>query len=310
MASRFLATAPNALRRATTKSSTDYVSPRLFAVLAITLAVIGPEWTNVSARQRASNPPDALRQMADTERAFAARAAVVNWKQAFLEYFADSAVGFDATGPGLAKDQIRALPDPPKDAQLLWEPRFGDIAASGDLGWLTGPSTSINPTRDKGQPRHGNYASVWKRQTDGTFKVVMDVGVNLPGPARFASGFTRAPQAGRFSGAATDAQATLADADRALSRAATSSQANAYRGRLAPAARLHRHDVMPRVGEQEILAWLAMQPASPTAEHRYAEAARSGDLGYTWGRLGMGYYVRVWSRAADGSWKVALDVVQ
>jgi ketosteroid isomerase-like protein len=281
------------------------------ALLAITLAVIGPGWTHVSAGQRNSNPQDALRQMADTERAFAARAAVVNWKQAFLEYFADSAVGFDATGPGLAKDQIRALPEPPKDAQLLWEPRFGDIAASGDLGWLTGPSTSINPARDKGQPRHGNYASVWKRQADGTFKVVMDVGVNLPGPASFAPGFTRAPQAKRYSGAAADAQTTLADADRALlSRAAASSQADAYRGRLAPGARLHRHDMMPRVGEREILAWLATQPASPAAEHRYAEAAKSGDLGYTWGRYGMGYYVRVWSRAADGSWRVALDVLQ
>ena len=272
--------------------------------------MIGPEWTDVSARQRNSSSPDVLRQMAETERAFAARAAVVNWKQAFLEYFADSAVGFDATGPGLAKDQIRALPDPPKDAQLLWEPRFGDIAASGDLGWLTGPSTSINPARDKGQPRHGNYASVWKRQADGTFKVVMDVGVNLPAAARFAPGLTRAAQAGRYSGAATDAQATLADADRTLSRAAASSQADAYRGRLAPGARLHRHDMMPRVGEQEILAWLATQPPSPASEHRYAEAARSGDLGYTWGRHGMGYYVRVWSRAADGSWKVALDVLQ
>jgi ketosteroid isomerase-like protein len=248
--------------------------------------------------------------MADTERAFAARAAVVGWKQAFLEYFADSAVGFDATGPGLARDQIRAQPDPPKDVQLLWEPRYGDIAASGDLGWLTGPSTSINPTRDKGQPRHGNYASVWKRQVDGRFKVVMDVGVNLPGPAPFPAGFTRAPRAGRYSGGGSNAQTTLADADRALSRAATSNQASAYRGRLAPGARLHRHDVMPRVGEDEILKWLTTQPAAAAAEHRYAEAARSGDLGFTWGRQGKGYYVRVWTRGADSTWKVALDVLQ
>ena len=193
---------------------------------------------------------------------------------------------------------------------MLWEPRYGDIAASGDLGWLTGPSTSINPARDKGQPRHGNYASVWKRQADGTFKVVMDVGVNLPEPARFAAGFTRVPQAGRYSGGVTNAQMTLGDADRALSRAATSNQASAYRGRLAPGARLHRHDVMPRVGEDEILKWLSAQPAAPAAEHRYAEVARSGDLGYTWGRHGMGYYVRVWTRAADSTWKVALDVLQ
>ncbi len=220
--------------------------PRLLALLAVTFAALGPAWSGLSASQRNPNPPDALRQMADAERAFAARAGVVGWKQAFLEYFADSAVGFDATGPGLAKDQIRTLPDPAKDVQLLWEPRYGDIAASGELGWLTGPSTSINPARDKGQPRYGNYASVWKRQADGTFKVVMDVGVNLPAAAPFATGFTRAPQAGRYIGATTNAQATLAEADSALPRAATANQASAYRGRLAPGARVHRHNLMPR----------------------------------------------------------------
>jgi ketosteroid isomerase-like protein len=253
-------------------------------------------------------PP--LQQMGDAERAFAARARVAGWKQAFLEYFADTAVGFDGTGAGLAKDQIRSLPDPPKDAQLLWEPRFGDIAASGELGWLTGPSTSINPSRDKGVPRHGNYASVWKRQADGSFKVVMDVGVNQQEAVRFAPGFTRAPQDGRFTGDGANASATLAEADRALTRAAATNLANAYRGRLAAGARLHRHDVTPRVGERDILAWFATQPPAPAGQHRFAEAARSGDLGYTWGRLGMGFYVRVWTRAADGAWKVALDVVQ
>ena len=38
-----------------------------------------------------AQPAPALQQMADAERAFAARATVVGWKQAFLEYFADSA---------------------------------------------------------------------------------------------------------------------------------------------------------------------------------------------------------------------------
>src|SRR5262245_23960749 len=111
MANQFRATPPNSLRPAVTRSSGASFLPRLLLVLAIALTAIGPEWTNVWALQRTPNPPDALRQMADTERAFAARAGVVSWKQAFLEYFADSATGFDATGPGLAKDQIRALPD-------------------------------------------------------------------------------------------------------------------------------------------------------------------------------------------------------
>jgi ketosteroid isomerase-like protein len=253
---------------------------------------------------------DALKRMADTERAFAARERVVGWKQAFLEYFADEAVGFDGTTSVKAKDQIRQAPDPSKDAQLLWEPRYGDIAASGDLGWLTGPSTSVNPARDKGAPRHGNYASVWKRQGDGSFKVILDVGVNTPAPPPFAPGFTRARQARRYAGGAGGAHAALAAADAMLARATTSNQADAYRGRLAPGARLHRGDVLPMTGDAAILTYLAAQPAHTASEHRYAETSQAGDLGYTWGSWDKGFYVRVWTRNEAGEWKLVLDVLQ
>jgi hypothetical protein len=59
-----------------------------------------------------------------------------------------------------------------------------------------------------------------------------------------------------------------------------------------------------------VLAWLASEPPAPAGVPRFAEAAKSGDLGYTWGRLGTGFYVRVWTRGADAAWRVALDVVQ
>jgi len=261
----------------------------------------------------------ALTQMADTERAFATRATVVGWKQAFLEYFAEDAVGFDGERAGSARDQIRQIPDPPKDAQLLWEPRYGDIAASGELGWLTGPSTSINPARNNGAPRHGNYASVWKRQADGTFKVVIDVGINTPEPVVFARGFTRAPASDRYTGSpGASARESLAAADAALTKATLRNQAEAYRNHLAAGARLHRFNVMPLTTATAILDWLKQQPPFTEGTPGYAEAARSGDMGYTWGRYAVkgsteaerGFYVRVWTRQRDGAWKLALDVLQ
>ena len=260
--------------------------------------------------------------MVDTERAFAARAKVVGWKQAFLEYFADSAIGFDGDEAGSARDQIRTLPDPPKDMQLLWEPRHGDAAASGELGYLTGPSTSINPAQNNGAPRHGSYASVWKRQADGRYKVVIDVGVTTPAPAPFAPGFTRPPQGPRHAGNDTleTAAGSLREADAALTTAALGNRAAGYRGLLAEGARLHYPNVLPVVGETAILSWLGTQPSLSAGETRYAEAARSADLGYTWGSYAApaagndpaqkGFYTRVWTRGRDGVWKVALDVLQ
>jgi len=274
-----------------------------------------------ASRQTTDILPLPLTQMVETERAFAARARVAGWKQAFLEYFADAAVGFDGDA-GPAKDQIRGNPDPPRDLQLLWEPRYGDIAASGDLGYLTGPVTTINPARNGGMPRYSTYASVWKQQPDGVFRVVMDVGITTPDAVPFAPGFTRAPFADRYTGTDTADAATrsLSSADAALTKAATSSQADAYRGRIADRGRIHRPDVMPLIGESAGLAWLRTQPSYASGATRYAEVARLRDLGYTWGSYALpqsgagpaarGFYTRVWVRSRDGSWRVALDVLQ
>jgi ketosteroid isomerase-like protein len=263
--------------------------------------------------------PQALQQMVDAERAFAARALVIGWKASFLEYFANDAVGFDSGQVGLARDQIRANPDPPKDHQLIWEPRYGDVAASGELGYLTGPSRSILPSRNNGRPRHSVYSSVWKRQRDGTFKVVLDVGVETPAPAPFAAGFTRAPSANRFSGDYDDTTPPLATADGVLNSALRTGQAAAYKGRLSPGARFHRPGIIPVTGERNVSRWLASQPVYASADSRYSEAARSGDLGYTWGAYSIGprqkptqqgFYVRVWERERNGQWQIALDILQ
>jgi ketosteroid isomerase-like protein len=269
--------------------------------------------------QPAAELPHALQQMVSTERDFAARALVIGWKQSFLEYFANDAVGFASGQAGLARDQIRSNPDPPKDHQLIWAPRYGDIAASGELGYLTGPSQSILPSRNNGRPRHSVYTSVWKRQRDGTFKVVLDVGVDTPGAPPFAAGFTRAAIANRFSGDYDDTTPPLATADGVLNSGLRTGQAAAYKGRLSPGARFHRRGIMPVTGERNVTRWLSSQPSYSSADSRYSEAARSGDLGYTWGAYTIGprqkpaqqgFYVRVWERERNGQWKIALDILQ
>jgi ketosteroid isomerase-like protein len=275
--------------------------------------------------------PESLTQMIEAERAFAARALVIGWKDAFLEYFAPTAVGFAEGKPGLAREQLAKNPDPPKDLQLIWEPRYGDVAASGELGYLTGPVRNVRSSRDGGKPRFSNYASVWKRQKDGSFKVVMDVGINTPSAVPFAAGFTRAPHKNRFTGDYDDTTPPLKTADEVLNSALKTSQLRAYRPLLAEGVRFHRHNQLPIVGTQAATKWLASQRAVSSADSRFSEAARSGDLGYTWGtytiapartvtargrgqpqtvNVQVGFYVRVWVRERSGQWKVALDVLQ
>jgi ketosteroid isomerase-like protein len=261
----------------------------------------------------------ALNEMVQTERRFAARAIAVGWKQAFLEYFADDAVGFDADRVVAAKELFRRQPDPAKSSTLMWEPRYGDIASSGDLGYLTGPVRRVAAGENGSQVRHSVYASVWKRQPDGAFNVIIDMGVPTPGPVPFADGFVRARRADVWTGRSTrDAYVqSLRDTDAALTNAARSGQADAYRGHLAESARFHRAEQMPVVGVDAILLWLQKQPAYASGSSRFADASASGDLGYTYGRYALrdnrgsaGFYVRVWTRGRDGVWRVALDVLQ
>jgi ketosteroid isomerase-like protein len=262
--------------------------------------------------------PAALRAMADTELEFAAAAKVKGVRDAFLEFFTDDAIAFDPK-PTSAKDRLRARPNQPFSVQeLTWEPRTGDVAGSGELGWLTGPTTFINHAGDK-VPRYGNYLSVWRKQPDGRWRVFIDVGANLPSAAPFPPGFTRFPFEDRYTGDDRHEMSTtsLGAADRELNnRIAVNGAAAAFRERMRPAARLHRHGMLPLTDRNSIVTWFEQNVPAMHAVHGQAEAAAAGDFGYTYGtfevttaKLQKGAYVRLWTRDRSGRWFVVVDAI-
>jgi ketosteroid isomerase-like protein len=284
---------------------------RTTAIAALALLLIGAADAPI---------PPALSAMVETERAFAKRAAEVGVRDSFLEFFADDAIRF-AEAPGPAKPFFRALgSQPPSHVELTWAPRFGDVAASGELGYLTGPATRLVHGDSPRPPASICYFSIWKKQPDGSFKVFIDQGISTPEPVTFPAGFTRAAAADRFTGSAGDGRATLERADRALmTNAAATPLADVYKRVLAGDGRVYRDGVMPMVGDAAV-RWLASSAdRRMTGESLNAEAARSGDLGYTYGRYTLtpsdpagdperGHYVRVWTRTRSGQWKLALEV--
>lgn len=284
--------------------------PFLILTLLATLAAL--------SSQPAPEPlPPALLAMAEAERRFSARAAETTPREAFIEFFADEAVSFQPD-PGPARERLRLQPPPPPGLPAFqWEPRTGDVSASGDLGYLTGPVRY--PQRDGGV-RHGCYFSVWKKQADGAFKVILDVGIQPPGEVPFAPGFVRAPAraALRPAETPTTADASLRAADEALGRAlATRGAAAAFEQAMHPFGRLHRNGALPLTSREAAVAWLAAHVSAMTSTPVKAESATAGDLGYTWGSVRVtavdgtvtdGYYVRLWTRGADGRWHLAADI--
>jgi hypothetical protein len=292
--------------------------------LALGLAAAGlPLAGGVAPRVLQAHGPgaDAMTELADAERAFARETAKVGIRAGFLAWFARDSIGFQPA-LGNAWNQISSRPAPPNPTAVLleWEPRTGDVAASGDLGWLTGPSTFTLPD---GTHRYGNYLSVWKKTPEG-WRVHIDVGANAPSPVDFAPGFVRMPASaeGRWTGSETLwVQSPIqAESKAALSKAEATANASGFVPLLAEQARYHRPGSLPLVGRAAIAADADAHPVTATRTSLAVEQARSLDLGYSYGRYELkpsggtgaaetGFYVRVWRRDASG-WKIVAQVNQ
>lgn len=253
-----------------------------------------------------------MTSLVETERAFARMSVAQGRRAAFLAFFADDALFFTPE-PANAPQRIRAWPAA-GPFNLDWEPRFGDVAEAGDLGYTTGPFVRTSSDAGARVVGTGWYFTVWKLQPGGTWKVLIDTGITSPpaGPLRPAS-FEMAP-ADRTP--ARPARISLAAADRALCEAiASSGWADALSAAGNEATRLYRDGLAPLKGTAAIRAGVATSAGRVLCEPLKDGTARSGDLGYAYGRYitgplpaDAGTYVRVWKHLA-GEWKLAIDLL-
>lgn len=253
--------------------------------------------------------PQALPRMVASEKAFAAATAELGVRDGFLAFFADDAVQIQRTDASVtlikARDALAAQPLPrlPIPNQLLWEPFTGQVSSDGTIGWLTGAYVRFNQAQ-KEPVGQGAYFSVWKRQSNGTWRVWLDEGIQLPQIWQGASPFRAAPEPDE--GTAGTANEAVADVERAVL-----ADRAAWQARLSTAVRLHRNGAMPIVGREAVTASAVNQPRVPcTVLH--TELAASGDLAIVIGgceRAGKPHasYVRVWKRHVTGRWRIVFQ---
>jgi ketosteroid isomerase-like protein len=265
--------------------------------------------------------PAAQEALVATERAFARLSVERGVRASFIEYFADDGIGFNPH-PYKVKETLsnRPAPSTPPPVVLNWAPIVGGISQAGDLGWNTGPTVFEDKSPEKRPTRHGMFFSVWKKQPNGNWRVVLDVGISTPAAvAPLNAPFRAAHQTPkRTPGGVNQEQETaqLLKAERDfLATAKAGNVGQAYKTHLSYDSRIHRPDVMPVVGESALRTWLDQQTMSMTGEPIKAEVASSGDMGYAYGsyelvgsRPEKGYYARVWTRDARGRWRIIIDV--
>jgi ketosteroid isomerase-like protein len=289
----------------------------------------------VSGGQSGGYSP-ALVSLVEAERAFARTSVERGVRESFLAFFADDGINFQPH-PTKTREAFLKRPAPATrpPVTLNWEPIFADVSSAGELGYTTGPYRLIDESPEHKPTRHGYYFSIWKRQTDGAWKVVVDVGIQTPAPdaeeraLRFQSVRPQSPaRKGAKSAPVNNVnleseRAGLLETDREFIRAADSRGAlKAFEAHLGDEARLHRNGIFPLTKPESIHSFLAQKKFMLSGEPLQAEVAQSNDLGYTYGRYELradgaghatataekGYYVRVWKRdGARGRWKIVLD---
>jgi|SoiMetStandDraft_2_1073263.scaffolds.fasta_scaffold59259_2 ketosteroid isomerase-like protein len=120
-----------------------------------------------------------------TDAGFSDAAQKIGIAAAFVKYADPDAVMLPAnenpvTGADGIRKQFAGLSP---GTTLTWKPNKAEAAASGDLGYTLGSYELRSKDKD-GNPitRYGKYCSVWKKQPDGSWKWVVDVGTPSPAP--------------------------------------------------------------------------------------------------------------------------------
>lgn len=101
----------------------------------------------------------------------------------FASWFADDGVALgNGAAPEVGKEAIaRSATWKPEVYQLTWTPTAAVMGPSGDMGYTWGHFEGHSKDAN-GNPITvtGRYMTIWRRQPNGAWKVVLDAGANEP----------------------------------------------------------------------------------------------------------------------------------
>lgn len=151
-------------------------------LLAAAMACIG-----VVAWAQKDKPADAKQAILDADIAFA-KAATEKGIEGFASFIAED---FHTVRPNqnlIGKKEFvdgwaQLLNDPAR--RISWKPITAVMSKSGDLGYTVG-AYEIHKVDDPANPvvSSGKYVSIWKKQVDGSWKVILDTGVQDQPPPK------------------------------------------------------------------------------------------------------------------------------
>jgi ketosteroid isomerase-like protein len=276
----------------------------------------------------------ALAEMVAAERAFAKLSVEKGIREAFISSFSDDGVNLQPH-PVNTKESYGKRPAPAAlpPVTLNWSPVYGGVSAAGDMGYSTGPYVFEDRSQPVKTTSHGLFFSVWKRQADGKWKVVLDLGVQAD-EAVYAldTPFQPAKQSkSQFNANGGELEKQRAEIARLDQKAFPFPSRAAEYLTLADAdVRVYQPSFKPFIGRESVRRWLETERQlmktysngetySVTFRNIKSDVSRSADLGYSYGSYEVkapnqenvmvkGYYARVWKRDEAGQWRIVFEV--
>jgi ketosteroid isomerase-like protein len=281
-----------------------------------------------------------LKSLVRAELAFSRLSESQGIRASFVASFADDSIIFRPRPVPGRKFYLDRVSIP---GHLSWKPAFADIAASGDLGYTTGPYEFRKEKASDPVAGRGHFISVWRVQKEGTWKVVFDGGIDYPDPFtsepaldpdRMPAGpapasATSATSATTRSSLTTESAAPPADPEKgkaellALERAITDPAAGtgirALGEVLSADVRINFSGTQPVRGKEAGLAALSKKPGTFRWTPESVFVSNAVDLGYVIGisEYAAGAagpvqetnsYIHIWKKNASGRWEIVLQV--
>jgi ketosteroid isomerase-like protein len=298
-----------------------------FLLGIVSLAVAQNEQTKSPKQRQKSDLQSPLQSMVDTELAFARMSEELGTRPSFMAFIADDGILFRPRAVK-GKQWMTEHPLPqssPSDKRplLSWYPIVADIALAGDMGYTTGPWEYKADLHDAKPVAWGNFLTVWKKQSDGSWKFAIDLGISNSQPAETLAPWQvpqkyKSPKA--MNGFRTFDSAPLLKRDREFSKAsAMRGAAAAFVSFAAEDVRVFRDEKSPFIGMTAASAALPATPNVWTWEPAFGDVSKSDDLGYTYGTykieshsstpkiIETGNYFRVWKKEGN-KWLVVGDL--
>lgn len=98
----------------------------------------------------------------------------------WMEWMADNVVVLTPEAPVVGREAVAKFYEETfanPDFQLTWEPTRAEVIGGGDVGYTVGRyKMSAKNQEGKAFHRTGSYLTTWRKQADGRWKVVADVG--------------------------------------------------------------------------------------------------------------------------------------